>query len=482
MTAQTIPLLKRNGLSSGSLALMAVLSGCIPGVDPVAPELSTTAHGVANPALSKAYAAVPAEEKWWMAVEAPDLHQMLEEVLQANAQLGRLAARLEEMQILAEGQVAQSQPSVEAGVGYQRTRQAPFSTRIPLNPNASGYRAAATATYEWDLWGRLKAAQEAARADARTAEAELAALRLSLSLETAKLYFTWMDRLRELENMRAQLAWSLAGLEIYRKLVEQGVANEADLLFRQARHEEMTAREKTVEREVANCRHRWLVLSGGSRWEPQPSPSFAHWPDVSAWQAVTEDFLRRPDVRAATAAWEASVARIGEAKAAFYPSLRLSASLGTDSREWENWFDLESRFFSLAANLTAPIWNGRKNQSRLNAARVRAIQAAEQLRDTWWQAIREFKDAAVALADLESQRQDWQCSLAAVENALALARARYQAGLTNYLEVIFHESSRLQSSRMLEVIDYQTQLARIDLVGAAGGTLHVRKNSGTIIP
>lgn len=462
----------RNWLAWAILALLAALSGCIQGVDPAGPELSTTPLGGTNSSLQKAWSDLPVEEKWWLGVESPDLHRMIEEVLLANAQLGRLAARLEEMQILVDGQVAQSKLSVEAGLAYQRTRQAPFTDRIPINPNTSDYRATVTATYEWDLWGRLKAAQDAARADARTVEAELAALRLSLSLETARLYFTWIDRLQELNNLRAQQHWIDTALDILRTLVEQGLASETEVLTRQARREEMAARERILERDVQHYRHRWLVLSGGSQWEPQPAPHFPAWPEVSTWQAATDDFLRRPDVRSATAAWEASVARIGQAKAAFYPSLRLSASLGTDSRELDNLLDLESRLYSLAANLTAPIWNGGRNQSHLDAARTRAVQAAEQLRNVWLQAIGEFKDVSVALASLESQRQDWRRSLSAIEDNLALALTRHEAGLDNFLEVTSQEGARLQTTRMLEVIDYQTQLARIELVGAAGGTLH----------
>ena len=178
---------------------------------------------------------------------------------------------------------------------------------------------------------------------------------------------------------------------------------------------------------------------------------------------------RGPDIQAAEQQLAAQTALIGAAEAARWPSLQLTGTLGFESAELSNLTESDADFWNVGANLLAPIFNAGRNKNRVEAEKARTEQALQGYLKTVQQALREVEDALVAVRTFRAENDARERQVIAARSAATLSRARYDGGVTSYLEVLDIERSLFQSELAASQTRRQELTAIIQLYKALGG-------------
>jgi multidrug efflux system outer membrane protein len=425
--------------------------------------------------------ALPAEAssrgQWWEVFGDAELNHLEAQAMVDNVDLAAAAARVQEARAAERREGAARVPNVSAGIGPTRQQNAPESLGVPggERPNAQNvWRAQANISYEADLFGRVASTVHAAHADTQQTEALFRSVQLVLQADVALNYF----RLRELD----------AELEVYDRAIElRGQATDfvrhraeagevTDLEVAQSEAELASARSDamTVQRVRANTEHTLAVLLG----KAPAAFSFATSPlrpvvlriPGGLPSALLE---RRPDVSAAERAMAAANARIGAARAAYFPSINLTGTGGYEAESLSNVFKWSSRTFLLgplvgtAVNL--PLFDGGIRKGNLEGAKARYEESVANYRGQVLQAFREVEDSLASLRILETQTTVQGDAVNAASRAFGLSKAQYEDGSVAYLNVLDAERVVLVA-RLGDVrLRGEQAGATVNLIRALGG-------------
>ncbi|MDX2111180.1 MAG: efflux transporter outer membrane subunit [Verrucomicrobiota bacterium] len=453
----------------------AILAGCATGDDPAKPEAAVAAPAMPAdkiPALVEALDKLPTEEQWWLMFKDSTLTNYEMQALGANHDLARAMARVEEARSVARLAGVEQKPIISANASASRSRSSESVQRMPANPNTSRFRATVDVAYEVDVWGRVKHSITAARADARQTEADLAAVRLALTSEVANAYFAMVGSFNERIVLTRTQMKRQDTISVLESRVNAGLSNALDLTRARAELSSLDAEMENLRRVHDLASHSLAILIGR---RPEPLLAYASFTSAQDWSIdlpadLPSDVMkRRPDLVSAELAWEAAAARIGMAKAAFYPSFRLTASAGQESADLRDLLDFQSRIYSLGAGLAAPLFDAGKNQANLDVARARARQVAESYEQKLLVAFREFADANTNFQGYSRQAKAIEQTRAASADVVKLSRERYERGLVNFLEVIDGERTELAAERTLCQLGTQRKLALVAVIRALGG-------------
>jgi multidrug efflux system outer membrane protein len=411
----------------------------------------------------------PLPAAWWTAFCDPELDRLVEQARADNRDLWQASARLEAAQARAKivGADSAVQITGAAGAGRQRSSE---NTGIPLMKNPqSQFSAGLQFAYEVDLWGRIRAAREAARKDIELTAAERAAAEITLIAEVSKLHLSRLALRREADDLEKQIARFTDTEAIQAVRTEAGFATELDL---QRVRVEKSAREF----ELSQLHEREQMLSNslaqlcGQSPLPaatNPVPGEAVTPEVPGTLSLSL-LEGRPDVAAKRAAWEVALQRVQVARADFYPTLRLSGTLGYEADRSQDLLNWQSRLWSLVAGLTGPVFDGGRLKGNLALARAHLREAAAAYEAAVLTAYREVADALNTLHAVAEQRAAAERVREASRRALVLSRERYDKGFVTYLEVVESDRSLLASERTLFQLQARQQSATIDLIRALG--------------
>jgi multidrug efflux system outer membrane protein len=454
-----------------TLIAAAVLSACAtPGGD------SYKIPAQELPAQATAVPAVPAD--WWRQFGDAQLDALVDEALANNRDLARAMARIDESRAALRLARASQLPSVNANASSARARASQNGTTpIPpgVSPVGNDHRISLDVAYEVDLWGRAANASAAAREELLATSYARETLRTALvaqviqsyaalqSLDAQRtLYGRAVDAQREsikLQRLRFN-AGQIGELDI-RQLEAELLANETQLpKLDRARGE--------AERALA------LVLGRSPRAILEQAVARADKP-VEANGGIlpaglpSDLLLRRPDVQAAEARLRAAGARVDAARAAYFPSIALTASYGRESTELSRLTDAPSLIWSVVASLTQPIWNGGRIDAQNEIARSQRLQAELDYRDSVANAFREARDALAAYEETRLSVQSNAQRAQALDRAAQLTRLRYEGGEASRLDVI--NAERLALSAQAEAADQQRALAaaQADVFRVLGG-------------
>lgn len=392
--------------------------------------------------------AEPAEAQprgeWWKSFGDPALDQLVAEAMAANPVLQTAAARVLQSRAVLGITEADRIPQVSVGVGPFNSRPSPASQGLPPGadvPSNTLYRANAVASYELDLFGRVKNNVSAAKTDLEGAEATFRSVTLALQADVARTYFD----LRETDNDIALLKEGVRLREATLKLNEAryGAGDIGELDVARARTELAINRTELA----AALGRRWRVENALAILLGKPPANFSLSADANAAKipeipaGLPSSLLeRRPDVVAAQRALLSANARIGVAKAAFFPQIKLTGQAGFESDQAGDLFRWSSRtwFFGpfLGALVSVPILDGGRNRNEL--ARVKAVyeESVGRYRESVLVAFGEVEDSLAGLRSLSSQAATAEEAVTAARRAARLAQIRYEAGATGYLEVI----------------------------------------------
>jgi multidrug efflux system outer membrane protein len=417
-------------------------------------------------------------DRWWRLFDDAVLDKLVDEALANNQDLAIAVARVDEARALAGVVASQQYPSVTGNAGVDRSRTSSrtdfFFPGVPVY--ITNYRATLDVFYELDLWGRLRNATAAARADLLATEAARDTVRIALAAEVVRSYAALRAFDEQIAATQRALELRTDALELERSRAAAGLISELDV--RQLEGEVAAARAllPALERARAAEEGAAAVLLGRSpRAIIDETIARASGPDTREPAVVvppglpSELLLRRPDLFEAEQRLLAANARIGVARAAFFPQISLTGYLGTEAGSLSNLFTGPAGIWQVAAGLTQPIFQGGRLFAEADAVEARQRQTVAQYQKTIQNAFREVRDAISAQARAREVYAAEGARVEAQREALKLASARYRAGLVNLLVPIDAER-RLLDAELNRIDALRVQRAAVaDLVRALGG-------------
>jgi len=459
----------RGALTAIALAY-AIGPGCMVGPDYVRPQIDVP------PAWRVDYAQATdvANGRWWEQFGDPMLDQLIDTALRDNRDVRVAAARVDEFS----GKVAVArsalfpQVAASADAARQRTSRDQPLNRIPasVSPIYSNYEALASASWELDLWGKLRRGTEAARADLLAAEESKRAVVLALVASVASGYISLRDLDRQLEIARETTKSRYDSLQVFQLRFKGGAVSQLELSQNQSEYASALASVPQLENQIAQTENALSVLLGRNPGAIPRGRTIDQLGLPSVPAGLPSELLeRRPDLREAEAQLAAANARIGVAKAAYFPSISLTGALGSASTQLSNLFSGPAGVWSYGANLLAPIFTAGAIAGQVQAAEAQQQEALFSYQKAIQSA---FSDVDNALIDQTKSRERLEAigqQVDALATYARLARLRYENGYTSYIEVL--DSERALFSAQLQFADQQAQVlnALINLYKAMGG-------------
>ena len=419
---------------------------------------------------------VPVAPDWWTAFDDPVLTALVAEALQNNSDLGRALARIDEARALLRAAGADRLPNVSATASSSRQGLSETSPQAAAGSTVfSDHRVAVGVDYELDLWSRLARADDAARAEWLAASTTRDALRHAVAVQVVQAYTSLQALDAQLRLFTASVAAQRDSLQLQQLRLTAGDIGELDVRQLEA---ELAANEGQLPR-IARARgesERALALLVGRSPRAVVEPAISRTPqaEMPAVPAVPADLpsdllQHRPDVRAAQARLAAAGARVDVARAAYFPRITLTATLGQESAELSRLFDGPSLIWSLVASATQPIWNAGRLQAQSDAARARERVAELDYRDSVAAAYKDARDTLGARSEsAESLRLAQQRSVA-LARAAELTRLRYKGGEASRLQLIEAERASLAAQASLADARRAVVVAQADVFRALGG-------------
>lgn len=471
-SASLVPLVA--GLLPGLL-----LAGCAAGVagsGPLASPHSADAIAASQSLAVKADAAWPADG-WWQAFGDAQLDALITEGLAQSPDVAAAAARLARAEGVVRQAGAATLPTLD-GQGQATVDKQSYNNGFPKAFVPQGWldngRVAASLSYDLDLWGKNRAALAAATSDAHAAAIDGQQARLLLSVGIASAYVDLARLFAEQDVRTSALAMRQATLD----LVKQRLANGLDARgsLRQAEAQVATAQAdlSAAEEAIALRRHQLAALlgAGPDRGLAIARPAFAAavLANDGLPAGVTTDLVgRRPDIAAARDRVEAAASRIKVARAAFFPAISLRALIGVQALGLDNLFVSDSTMGSAGPAISLPLFHGGELRGRYGSARATYDEAVADYDRTVLAAYQQTADAVTSRRLAGAQLADAQRALAAMEDAHALARRRYEGGLSTYLDVLAVEDRLLQARQAAALLDARVRTLDIALIRALGG-------------
>ncbi|HZP94281.1 MAG TPA: efflux transporter outer membrane subunit [Burkholderiales bacterium] len=454
----------------------AALAACAVGPDYVRPKAETPAAFKEADDAGQWKTAAPADAQgrgtWWKAFGDPKLDALLEQVNVSNQNVAAFEARFRQARALVEAARAAYFPTLSAGASYNRFQQSQTVGNAKFAPRGTftDYSAPLQASWEVDVWGKLRRALEAQQASAQASAADLESTRLSAQAELAADYF----QLRGIDAQRALLDSTIAAyqksLQLTVNRYNSGVAARADI--EQADTQLKTTQAQAIDLGVqrAQLEHAIAILIGKAPAEFSllPLPLDAQPPPIPAG-LPSELLERRPDIASAERQVAAANAQIGVAKAAYFPTLTLGASAGFESAPAAQWLTWPSRFWSVGPALAETIFDAglRKAQTEQAIAAYDATVAT--YRQTVLAAFQDVEDNLAALRVLAEEAKAQDAAVQAAARSVVYTTNQYKAGVVSYLNVVTAQATELSNRLTAAGIAQRRMTAAVNLIRALGG-------------
>ena len=412
-----------------------------------------------------------ARGQWWEIFQDPKLNELEERINVSNQNLKAAEAQYIQARALVRQNRADYFPTITAGLSATRDHQ---SQNRPLFSQATNtYTDIAlpvSASYEADIWGRVRRTVEASRSEAQASAADLEGVRLSLHAELASDYF----QLRELDAEEQLLSSTVSAyeqaLDLTQNRFKGGIASGVDVAQAQTQLETTRAQAIDIGVQRAQFEHAIAVLVGqaASTFTIASSPLTTLPPTIPAG-LPSELLERRPDVAAAERRIAAANANIGVAKAAYFPNVSLTTSGGFESNTITNLLSGPSGFLMAGASAVVTAFDAGRRHAVSDQAQAAYDQSVANYRETVLSAFQDVEDNLAALRILQDEARTQQAAVQAAQNSLNQSLTRYKGGVTTYLEVITAQGLALSDERTAVQILGRRISASVLLVRALGG-------------
>jgi len=409
------------------------------------------------------------DQKWWEVFQDEELQSLIRTSLQQNYDVQIAAARILQAQAQLGITRADQLPSITAGASAVDQRS-PQSKVIPAF-NSSANQVSLSLAWELDFWGKYRRSTEAARANLLASEWARQEVISTLVANVASAYFQLRELDLELEISKGTLVSRKDSLKLTQLLADHGATSLLDV--RQAEQLVFTAAEQVpdLERRIEQQENFISTLLGknpgavarGRKLTEQP-----HAPEVPA--GLTSALLeRRPDIRQAEQQLIAFNARIGVAKAAYFPQINLTADAGYQSSALTSLFQGPLGLWSFGGSLTQPIFEGGRLRNNVRLSEAQKKEAVLVYQQTIQQAFREVSDSLVAYRKNQEFRAQQELLTNSAQDAAHLSDVRYQGGATSYIEVLTNQTNYFSAELNLAQARLNELLALVGLYKALGG-------------
>ena len=460
--------------SAFPLVLLAgLLAGCALGPNYQRPALSTPA-AYKDAGLGAWKTSDPQDQiakgSWWELFGDATLNQLEQQATANNQQLKAAVARVTQARATARAAQAEFFPNLQADPAADRIRtSANLANPAPKN-TFNDFRVPVDLSYELDVWGRVRRSFEAANDEAQASIASYETVWLTLKADVAQDYFTLRAIDAERAILRNTMELRKEALQLVRARYEGGAASELDLARAETELSATEAEEIGLGKRRAELENALAVLVGSnaSEFSLAENPLDLA-PPVIPPGLPSELLERRPDVAESERLLASQNARIGIAKAAFFPVIRLTGAAGLESGDISTLFNWQSRAWSLGPSISLPIFEGGRNAANLKRSKAAYEEAVARYRERVLVAFQEVEDGLSGLRILAAQHAAQARAVAAATRTAEVSNKRYQAGLVSYLEVVESDRTKLQTESEAVQILGQRFVTSVQLVKALGG-------------
>ena len=454
------------GKASAFALATLLFAGCMIGPDYLRPKIDAPAAWRFSDNESRDLA----NTRWWEQFQDPVLNDLIASALKENKDLRIAAARVDEFL----GLYGETRASLfpQAGAAWQESRQRTTMASPNTAPQVkfNDYQGLLSASWEIDIWGKLRRATEAARADLLSSEESRRTVVLTLVASVANAYIELRDLDRQLEISRRTLTSREETYRLFQKRFENGVISELELYQVKSEYDNTRAVIPEFEKIISRQEHALCILLGRN---PGPIPRGKTidelvLPGVPA--GLPSDILeQRPDIRQAEQELIAANARIGVARALYFPSITLTGFKGSESADFSDLFTGPAHIWSYAGQASMPVFTAGKISGVVKTAEARQ----QEMLARYEQAVQDgFRDVEDALIDHSKTGEQLQAKLQYVDslrNCARVARLRFDEGFTSYIEVL--DAERFLFAAELSSTQLQAGLFRslVNIYKALGG-------------
>lgn len=438
-------------LSMTSVICLLLLSGCTVGPDYQRPTMTMPLHYKEARGWRQA---APQDSvgkgEWWAVYRDPQLDSLLRQVSISNQNVANYTALYRQAQALAAGSRADLFPTL----GYDASSTRSGSRSSGQRTTGNTHQAELSASWELDLWGKLRRTLEENRASAEASAAELANITLSAQSELAQDYF----QLRVMDEQIALYQRSVAAYEGYLRVINN-------------KYQAGSESRATLAQAQMQLEHAIALLIGGApaQFSLPAAKLTATLPAIP--QALPAQLLqRRPDIAEAERNVAAANAAVGVAIAGYYPDLTLSASGGVSSSALHNLLSLPNRVWSLGPSLSGTVLDFGATSAEVEQARAAYDAKVASYRQTVLEALQEVENYLVELNTLQGEVASQQRATVAAQESARITRNQYDAGMIDYLDVATTENSRLSEQQNLLALQSTQWVASVKLIVALGGS------------
>jgi NodT family efflux transporter outer membrane factor (OMF) lipoprotein len=467
--------MKTRLLAVAAAAANLVLYGCaaIPDDPPQEQPLAAASLGLSGPAYQ-------APDHWWLALDDPQLNELVQQALARNPGLAGALARVRSAAAQAEIAGAANDPRLAFDANANRERISENYIFPPPYGGGTYWIAELGLSLGWnlDFWGRQAHLIDQAQRAAQAAQFDSAASRLLLSSSVAQSYVE-LIRARQLEELADQVGRQRTQVaDLARQRVQAGLDTEVERLSAESGVARIEVDREQARLAQAASVHALAALtgSGADGYEGIEPPSLDLERALPLPQALPADLLaHRPDIAAAHARVRAAQAGRDSAEAAFYPNVNLAAFIGYQAVGLDRLFDSGSHTWSVDPAIHLPLFEGGRLRAEYRKTGAEIDAAVSAYNETILRAVREVSDQLSRLDSIERQLGDQSRALAAAEGAYGIAEQRYGAGLSSYLTVLNAENQVFEARRQRINLLADRTLARMALLVALGGDFQESK-------
>jgi NodT family efflux transporter outer membrane factor (OMF) lipoprotein len=450
------------------LVILMMISGCSVGPDykrPDAPVPSSFKE------LKGWRQALPRDQeirtKWWEDFGDPILNSLAQQINVSNQSIALAESQYRQAQALVQLARANYFPTVSAGAAYTRSLPAGGGgTYSAVDQNQVSLNAA----WEVDLWGKVRRQVESSTATAEASFADLQAMRLSMQAELALNYFQLRILDAQKKNLEDAVSAYGKALELTQNRYNAGVAPKADVAAAQTQLKSAQAQATDVGVQRAQLEHAIAILTGKPPADFSLTPVTFVAPQIKIPVGIPSDLLeRRPDIASAERKMAAANAQIGVAKAAYYPTLSLSGSLGYASTELASLFTSPSFFWAVGPAMAITLFDGGAREAQTEQAMAAYDGTVAFYRQTVLMGFQDVEDNLAALRILNEEAQFQELAVKSSHESVILTINQYKAGIVSYLNVVTAQTIALTNERAAISISGQRLNAAVLLVKALGG-------------
>ena len=455
-----------------------LLAGCAVGPNYHRPAIQTPgSFRTPEPMPAASDPASLADLKWWEVFKDEKLQELERTALAQNYDLRDAAARVEAASASLGITRSNQFPNLDANADISTNRisrngSSPLpKSFVPSQNRTFGGATLGLLSFELDIWGRLRRATEAARANLLSAEENRKAVRITLVSEVASAYFSLRELDYQLDISRRTLATRRASLDLVKNRQGGGVATLLDL--RQSEQLVYTASETipTLQQQIEQTENQISLLLGKNPGEVLRGRSLTEQempPEVPAGlpSALLE---RRPDIRAAEQELIAANALIGVAKAAYFPQISLTGFLGGQGTQLSSLFTGPSAVWNFTPQVTQPIFTAGRLKSNVKLQEALRDHALVQYEKTIQTAFTEVSNALIAHQRVRESRAQQELLVAALQDRTRLAYVRYRGGVDTLLNALDADRDLFQAELTLSQIRLSELNSVVQLYKALGG-------------